>query len=228
MSLSTTRSTNRISKLVGILFLLSLIIPTFNWIFFLSSFISPGGNIAIEIQNNEFLFRLAVFIEVVTSIIVLVLAYNLHLLLKSVNENVSFLAFTFRAVEAILTLALALGHFIGLLTMKVAVGESQVFIEVLVRKYITLTSFLGILMGISMLLCSYLFLKSGYISSKTAVFGIVAYALVIAYDSATILFPEFASISFVQLVGGLPICLFLLIVSFTLLTKDMNFTHKKQ
>ncbi|MFA5850949.1 MAG: DUF4386 domain-containing protein [Bacteroidales bacterium] len=226
MSISTTTSTNRISKLVGILFLLSLIIPTLNWVFILSKFASPVGNIALEIQNNELLFRLAIFIEIITSVIVLALAFYLHILLKTINQNLSFLAFTLRVAEAILALALAMGHFIGLLVLKHKVGESQIFIDVLVGKYISLTSFLGIFMGISMLLYSYLFLKSGYISKKIAVFGIVSYILVIVYDSTVILFPDYASILFVQIIGGIPVCLFQVITGFWLLFKGINVTKK--
>lgn len=224
----TTLSANKRYKLIGILFLLSFIVPTLNWIFVLSTFVNTDGNIALEIHKNELLFRFAIFLEIVTSFIVLALAYYLHMLLKSVNENVSFLAFTFRTVEAILTLVLALGHFVGLLALNVAVGESQIFIAVLVGNYVVLTSFLGIFMGLSMLLYSFLFLKSGYISKKLAVFGIAAYFLVIVYDSSVIIFPDCASIFLVQLLGGAPVCLFLLIISFTLLAKGINFTQKKQ
>lgn len=221
----TTLSANRISKLIGILFLLSLIVPTVNWIFVLSTFITPNGNVALEIQNNVWLFRLAIFIEIVTSVIVLALAFYLHVLLKSENENLSFLAFAFRMVEATLTMVLAMGHFIGLLALNDEVGECQIFIDVLVGKYIFLTSFLGIFMGISMLLYSYLFLKSVFISKKLAVFGVVSYLLVIVYDSAIILFPEYSSQFYVQITGGVPVCMFQIIIGFRLLFKRINITQ---
>ena len=226
MITSTNISTNRISKFVGVLFLLSLIIPTLNWIFILSRFVSPDGNIVLEIQNNELLFRTAIFFEIVTSIVVLALAYYLHVILKTIDENISFLAFTMRVVEAILTMVLAMGHFIGLLILKEEVGVSQIFINVLVGKYINLTSFLGIFMGISMLLYSYLFLKSGYIPKKLAFFGIISYLLVIMYDSTIILFPDFSSIIFIQIIGGMPICFFQVIIGFWFLCKRINFTEQ--
>lgn len=227
MSVFTTKSTHKTSKLVGALFLLSLIIPIVNWVFILSTFASPDGNSALEIQNNELLFRLAIFIEIVTSVIVLALAYYLHIILKTINENLSFMAFILRVIEAILTMVLAMGHFIGLLVLKEEVGESIILIDVLVGKYIFLTSFLGIFMGLSMLLYSCLFLKSGYILKKLAIFGIVSYILVIVYDSTIILFPEYGSIFFVQIIGGIPVCLFQLIIGFWLLFKGINFTKKK-
>lgn len=227
MKAVSTISANNTSKRIGFLLLLSLIVPTVNWIFLLSTFIAPGRNIALEIHDNELLFRLAIFIEIVTSVIVLALAYYLHRLLKSVNENVSFLAFTFRTVEVMLTMVLALGQFIGLMVLNVAVGENSIFIDVLVGKYIILSSFLGIFMGLGMLLYSYLFLKSGYISKRLATFGIMAYLLVTVYDSAMILFPDFASKFPVQLLGGLPVCLFILMISFKLLTKGFNLAKKQ-
>lgn len=226
MSAFTNQATHRISKFVGALFLLSLIIPICNWVFILSKFATPDGNIALEILNNELLFRIAIYIEIVTSLVVLALAYYLHMLLKPIDQNLSFAAFTSRLTECILTIVLAIGHFIGLLVVKEKVGESIVIMDVMVGKYIFLTAFPGLFMGMGMLLFSYIFLKSGYISKKMAVFGIASYMLVIVYDSIMILFPDYAAIIIVQIIGALPISIFQITIGLWLIFKGIDSNHQ--
>jgi hypothetical protein len=212
----------KISRIAGILFLLSLIIPTLNWVFILSNFSSVGENTSLRILSNELLFRISIINEIISAIVIFALAYFLHVILKTINSNVSLFAFSLKAAEAFLTLVLALGHFTVLFIIKEDANETQPIVDVLIGKYIFLTVFPGLFLGLSMVLFSYLFFVSEYIPKVLATFGIVSYSLVIIYDSMQILFPYQASLLAVQLIGSLPVCVFQVVVGLWLACKGIN------
>ncbi|HAZ00840.1 MAG TPA: hypothetical protein DD653_00020 [Marinilabiliales bacterium] len=222
----TNSSILKISRVTGVLFLLSLIVPILNWFFMLSNFFSVQGNTSLEILSNELLFRLSIMNEIISAIIIFTLAFFLHLSLKTINSNLSLFAFSLKTAEAFLTLVLALGHFIILLVIKEDANKIQFIVDVLIGKHIFLTIIPGIFFGLSMVIFSYIFLKSKYIPRVLAVFGIVSYSLVIIYDSTQMLSPYQASLLIVQLTGSLPVCIFQVVVGLWLACKGITIKSK--
>ena len=229
MQIIRCNSTLKISRVAGILFLLSFIGPSLNWLFILSRFISQGSSTSLNILNNEFLFRFNIINGIFTTIILLSLALCLYIIFRAVNRNMALAAFSLKMIEAVLTSTLTLGHFIILLVLR---GEPQSIeiqkvVNLLIENYIFFTAIPGLFFGMSMMIYSYLFLKSGYVPFALAFFGIVSYSLVIIYDSLTVLLPNYAAMLPVQITGSAPVCLFQMIIGLWLIFKgiEMNTTH---
>jgi hypothetical protein len=224
MQIIKHNSTLKISRVVGILFLLSLLVPTLNWMLILSRCISEDSSTSLNILNNELLFRFNIFFGILTTSIILSLAVCLYLILNTVNRNIALFAFSLKMVEAVLTAALTMGYFISLLVVK---GEPQNLelqkvTNLLVENYIFFTAIPGIFFGLSMMIYSFLFLKSGYVHVILAFFGIISYSLVIIYDSLTVLFPNYAAILPIKIIGSAPVCLFQIIIGMWLLCKGIK------
>lgn len=226
MQIIKHNSTLIISRVTGILFLLSLIVPILNWVFILSGFVSLESGASLNLLDNELLFRFAIVNGILTTIIILALALCLYLILKAINQNMALVAFSLKMFEAILTATLTLGHYIAFLALK---GEPQNIelqkgFNFLIEHYISFTAIPGIFFGLSMMIYSYLFLKSGYVSVRLAFFGIISYLLVTIYDSLTILLPDHAVILPIQILGSAPVCLFQIIIGLWLLFKGIKIT----
>ncbi len=229
MQIISCNSTLKISRVAGMLFLLSLIGPSLNWLFILSRFISPGSSTSLNILNNEFLFRLNIVNGIFTTTILLALALCLYIIFREVNRNMALAAFSLKMIEAVLTATLTLGHFITLLVLR---GEPQnielqKIVNLFIENYIFFTAIPGIFFGLSMMIYSYLFLESGYVPVPLAFFGIVSYSIVIVYDSLSVLLPNYAVRLPIQITGSAPVCLFQIMIGLGLIFKGikMNINH---
>ena len=154
MPVNKHNSTQKIVRVAGILFLLSLLMPTLNWVFILSKFTSSGSDISLNILNNELLFRLNILIGIFSSIVILALNICLYRLLCTVNRSLALGAFSIKLIEAIFAAMLFLGHLMALLVLN---GEPQnidihKIVNHLVENYITFTDISGIFFGMSMLI----------------------------------------------------------------------------
>jgi hypothetical protein len=214
----------KISRVAGILFLLSLLVPVFNWVLILSHFVSQGGNTSPDILSNELLFRLNIVNGIFTTIIIIALALCLYKILRDVNRNLALMALSFKMIEAVLTAALTLGHYVTLLVLKGDPQNTELnrLANLLIENHISFTAIAGIFLGLSMAIYSYLFLKSGYMPVTLAFFGIVSYSLVLIYDLFTILLPDYAVLLPVQISGSVPVCLLQVIIGLWLLIRGIN------
>jgi hypothetical protein len=226
MQIIMHNSTLKISRVAGILFLFSLLVPTLNWMFILSRFITPESSTSLDILNNEPLFRFNIVNGVFTTIIILALASCLYLIFREVNRHLALVAFSLKMIEAVLTATLTLGHFITLMVLKAESQniELQKAINPLIENYIFFTAIPGIFFGLSMMIFSYLFLKSVYLPVFLAISGIVSYLLVIIYDFLTVLLPDYAVILPIQIIGSTPVCLFQIIIGLWLIFKRLKNT----
>ena len=231
MKVIKDNSTQKTARVAGILFLLSLLVPVLNWGLILSKFTSPGSDTSLNILNDELLFRLNIVIGIFSAIVILTLNIYLYRLLCAVNRSLALVAFSLKMIEAILSATLFLGHFIALLVLK---GDPQnieahKIINHLVENYISFTAVSGIFFGLSMLIYSYLFLKSGYIHLTVVLLGVVSYSLVIIYDFLAILFPCFTGILSIQILSSVPVSLFQITIGLLLSIKGIiiNPIHKR-
>jgi hypothetical protein len=219
----------KIIKFSGILFLLSLLVPILNWTFILSQFISTEANSSINILNNETFFRLNIVISIFTTLIILALGLCLYIILRTISKNMALVAFSLKMIEAILTAILALVYYIAFLALKDEPQniELQKGFNFLIKYYISFTAIPGIFLGLSMIIYSYLFFKSGHVPVKLAFFGIVSYSLVTFYDFLTILLPRYADMLFIQIAGGAPVCIFQLFIGLWLLSHGIRMNVTK-
>ncbi|MGB5528520.1 MAG: DUF4386 domain-containing protein, partial [Ignavibacteriaceae bacterium] len=116
--------TNRISdiskrkaaKIAGFMFLFAFIVPTLNWVFVLSKFnvVNDALATANNIMANEFLFRMGLFIELIMSFGLIVLAMALFILLKTINKSLALFALLLKVTEATIAVVIVLISFIAL------------------------------------------------------------------------------------------------------------------
>ena len=220
MEAISTNSTLKKLRVTGILYLISLLIPTLNWVFVFTNFLSYRSFL-----EHENLFMLNIMNQIISTICIILLGVILHLIFKQRYAAVSFIAFVFKMFEAVFTLVIALFFLIVFSMLKAELVEQSVFKE-LIGNYISYTAVPGIFLGISMLLFSILFHRSGLIPKWLAKLGVVSYVLVILYDSSVILFSN-TSI-FIQIIGSMPVCLFQLLIGFTLIfTKHFKLNYNE-
>ncbi len=217
-------STLKISRVAGVLFLLSLVVPTLNWRYLLSRFISNEGSASLNILNEELLFRFNIINGIFTTVIIMALALCLYIILRTVNQNIALGAFSLKIIEAVLTATLTLGYFISLLVLKSAPHNTEIqkVINLLINNYIFFTAIPGIFFGLGMMIFSYLLLKSGYVPVILAAFGIISYFLVAVFDSLMVLLPGYAIILPVQIIGSAPVCIFQIFTGLWLLCKGIK------
>ena len=231
-----TSDTSNISKLnaarvAGFMFLSSLLVPLLNWIFVLSKFIVAENAIATahNILANQLLFRISIINQIITSVIAVVLALALYIILKSVNKNLALLALFLKLVEATLSAVIALGHFIALLALNEKTSLTvfnpkpvEALVGLFLNVYISITAIPGVFFGLSLMIFSYLLFKSKYVPGKLAAFGVFSYALVFIYDALIILFPNYATVIIIQIIGSAPIVFFQIVIGLWLLFKGVN------
>jgi len=194
-----TNSTLKNLRVTGTLCLLSLIIPTLNWVFVFSPFLSSDSML-----ENELLFRLNIINQIVSAITIMMLGIYLHLILNQFDAWLSLVALVFKILESVLFLVLALLFLMVFILVKAESVEVPVFLE-LINNYISFTALPGIFMGISMSFFSLLLYRSGFIPGWLAVLGIVSYVLVVLYDSSVILSPN--NSAYFQIIVSALVCL---------------------
>ncbi len=157
-------SIQKIARVAGFMFLCSLIVPTLNWVFIFSKFILSENVITTgrNILANEFLFRVGVINELITSAIIVVLALVLYIILKSINKNLAMLALFLKLIEAFLWAVIALGHFIALLILNEQASlttfepeKIQAIVGLFLNVYMPITAVPGIFVGLNLMIFSY-------------------------------------------------------------------------
>lgn len=208
-------SLDRTARITGLMFLLSLVVPTLGWTLALARLIVPGDAIATgrAVAAHPLLFRAAIFSEVLTSIIVLVLAWALYRLLESVDRNLAAIALQLKVVEGALWAVIALAHVAAVRALEgntsaLAAGQPHALVGLLLAAHMPMTAVPGMFLGLNLVLFLSLLFKAGYVPRGLAAFGVVSYALVFLYDSLLIASPRLAANVAVQVVGWGPSVLF--------------------
>lgn len=214
------KSLDQTARLAGLMFLLTLVVPTLGWALALARLIVPGEALATgrAVAAHPLVFRAGILSEILTAVVVLVLAAALYRLLESIDRTVATIALHLKIVEGALWAVIALAHVAALGALEqgasepLAAGEVHALAGLLLSAHMPVTAVPGVLMGLSLVLFLSLLFRAGYVPRALAAFGVLAYALVSLYDSLLIASPRLAANVAVQIVGWGPSVVFELVM----------------
>ena len=224
-------SQHKAAKVAGFLFLFSFIIPSLNWGFVLSRLIDADNVITIakNIMANELQFRVGLAIELIMSVGLVVLGLALYIILKPVNKNISLIALLWKLVEATVSCVIVLVSFIALQILNLedaltvfTADQLLAPVGLILNSHTTLYSVPMVILGLDMMVFSYLFLKSKYIPTILAGFGLFSFALIFIHALMFILAPEYAAMQVYQIIFWAPSGLFEIVIGIWLLVKGVN------
>jgi hypothetical protein len=229
-------SLNKIAKISGLLFLLSLLVPLLNWTLILSKFIVSNDAIATAqgILQNTFLFRINIVNEMIIAIVAIVLAGTLYILLKPVNKPLALLAAYLKLTEGILSAFIALGHWMALqvlleqsLSKLTGSEQVQTLIGLFLNVHVSITAIPGVFLGMNLMIFFYLLFKSQFVPRVLAGFGFISYLLIFIYDLSMILLPYYSTVLIVQIIGWGPSIICEIMIGLWLLIKDIDIRSGK-
>lgn len=219
------------SKIIGFLFLLSFFVPIFNWIFILANFteIYDAEYLIFMVIAYDGLFRINIYMEIISSILIVALGVSLYSVLNSSHKKLSLFGLIFKMFESLLAVLIAVTH---IMILYVLTGESFHAISnsdyityissIILQKHIYLTAVSGIFMGLSFVFFFWGFYLSDLLPKKLSIFGIVTFILTFFYDSLYIVDESFAQNTIVQAISTIPLVIFQLLIGFWLLTKGFK------
>lgn len=222
-------SRDRAARLAGLMFLLSLVVPTLGFLVSLARLVVPGDALATgrNLAAHPLLFRAGVVAELLTAAIVLVLGGALYRLLASVDRPVASLALHLKLVEGALWAVIALAHVGALAALETGArgvlspGQLDALVGLLLTAHFPLTAVPGVFLGLAHVAFLTLLLRSGAVPRWLAAAGVLSYGLVFLYDGLLIVWPTAAASLAVQLVGWGPSVLFELVAGPWLLLKGV-------
>lgn len=178
------------ARVVGLMFLFNLLVPTLAYVFIQSRLFAKANYLttSTNIIENQALFSFGIISELALAIGLIILAYGLYLLLRNVNENIALIAFILKCVEAALMAVVTLVSFLAfqliLHSNSFEVFQPQQIKSIagfLLNQHEELNSIPMILLGIEMVLFSILLLKSRLIPRWMSYFGIFSFSLIFIY-----------------------------------------------
>lgn len=219
------------ARVAGLTYIITMALGIFSVNYVEANLIVPENNAATlnNLTANQFLFRIGVAGEILMYLLVILLAFSLYVVLKSVNKNLALLALLWRIGEAIIGSALTVisGLIpIWLLNNGSVSGHEQ--LQFIIKMFLDLRSsglnVVLIFIGMGGTIFSFLFFKSKYIPKILAIWGILTYLIILILSFASILIPisETTRMAFYA-PGGL----FELIFGFWLLIKGVNLQNEE-
>jgi len=228
---NTDMSLHKVARIAGFMFLFTFIVPTLNWALILSKFNVANNALATanNIMANEFLFRMGLTIELFMSLGLIVLAFALFLILKKVNKSLALFALLLKVVEATIAAVIVLVSFIALQNLNGEVYPAAFTMEqlqfpagLILNSHTALFSIPMVFLGLDMMVFTYLFLKSKFIPTILAGFGVLSFALIFIHALMFILAPEYAVMPVNQIIFWAPSGLFEIVIGIWLLVKGVN------
>jgi hypothetical protein len=231
MTMSAIDNSQRTAaKVAGFSFLFSMVIVVFANFALLNPLLVRGNAVetARNILAHETQYRIAVTLFLSYSLSVIVLLAALYVVLKPVNRGLALAGALFRLVFAILWLLSTL-NLLGALRLLSSAPYLQTFeperLQILARTYIGMTFddyYVGLpFFGLAATVCAWLWLKSGYIPKRLALFGVISSAWCVVCAFLLLIFPTFNKIVNDWLFDS-PMALFELALSFWLLFKGIR------
>jgi hypothetical protein len=165
---------------------------------FVDSALIVAGDTAATVNNiraKEFLYRIGVAADTIMFFQVVLLAVFLYIVLRTVNEDLAFLALLLRFAEGILGAAATLvGGVAPLLLLRYESSFDPGQLNALIQFFLDLETsginFVLIFLGLGAIIYFYLFLKSKLIPSVLAIWGLITYFTMFFLGFVNILFPN--------------------------------------
>jgi hypothetical protein len=231
MTISTIDDSQRTAaKVAGLSGLLTMVIVVFGNYVLLNPLIVPGNaaETARNIVAHECAFRIAATCFLTYSAGVVVLLAALYVILKPVNRGFALVGALFRLVFALLWLLAPL-NMLSTLRLLGSASYLQVFepdrLQVLARLHLAANFdayYVGLpFFGLAATVCSYLWLKSGYIPKALAAFGVIASAWCVICAFVFLIFHHFNKIVNDYWFDS-PMAIFEMVLSFWLLFKGLR------
>ncbi len=229
-ALDSTRL-QRIARVTGLLFLLSLLVPLLNWVLVLSGFIVAGDGKATaeRMLANELLFRFGVVNYVLMAVVAVALGLALYELLKAIHNPLARFALALKVLEAGMSAVMGVLLLVALLLLKgqASPASSEVLpiaslVGLFLEIHIPATAIGGMIHGLNLVVFLSLLYISGYVPRVLAGFGVFAFVLIVVYDALLILAPAFSQNPAVQGIGWGPSILFEVAAGSWLLAKGVR------
>src|SRR5438105_7568869 len=231
MTISTIDNSQRTAaKVAGVAGLLAFAIVVFGNYALLGPLIVAGNaaETARNVMAHQTQVRLALTCFLIYSVSVVVLLGALYVILKPVDPILALMGALFRLVFALLWLLAPL-NLLGALRLLGSATYLQIFeadrLQALARLQIAANFddyYLGLpFFGLAATVCSYLWLKSGYIPKPLAAFGVIASAWCVICAFVFLIFPHFNRVVNDYWFDS-PMAIFELVVSFWLLFKGIG------
>lgn len=215
------------ARVAGFAYLITILLGIFSVGFVESNLIVAGDNAATvhNIMANQLLFRIGITGEIMMYVLVVLLAWALYIILKTVNSNLALLALLWRLGEAIIGGGVTVLS--GLIPLLLLNGEAIFEVEqlqALVGLFLDVRSagldVVLIFIGMGGTVFFYLFFKSKYIPRILAAWGILTYLSMLILSFASILIPNFPEA--IKMAFFAPGGLFEITIGLWLLVKGVN------
>jgi len=188
------------AKVAGISFVLSMLIVVFANYALLGPLIVPreATETARNIMAHQAQFRIAVIGFLFYSLNSIVLLAALYIVFKPINQGLALLESLFRLVFAMLWLLSCL-NLLGALRLATGANYLQAFdplrLQVLARLNVACTFddyYVGLpFFGLAATVWAWLWVKSGYIPRKLAIFGVISSAWCVLCAFVFLIYPDF-------------------------------------
>jgi hypothetical protein len=223
-------SQRRAARVAGLTLLFGMAIVVFGEFYISTNLIVPGNaaETARNIIANETRFRINIACDLIYAANVAVLLASLYTILRPVDRNFALAAAVCRLIYAMMWIVIPL-NMLGALTLLGDANYLHVFeadrLQTLSRLHLRANFdayYVGLpFFGLASTICSYLWLKSGYVPRALAAFGVLASAWCVMCAFAFIIFPTFNK-TVNDWWFDTPLALFELAMAFWLLFKGLR------
>ncbi|MDP1921900.1 MAG: DUF4386 domain-containing protein [Myxococcales bacterium] len=187
----TEASQRAAARIAGVVFLITVVGWTLNWVF-VDSKIVVAGDAAKTLANlraDEFLFRLGLANELLFACCGIVLAFALFVIMERVNRNLAMLALGLKLVEAVLGSSLVLSGYIGLRMLNATAAPLDEAIGQFLTVRSTGMTVVMVFLGLDLVLFFSLLFKSRYVPRALSALGVFSYALILVQSVIGLLVP---------------------------------------
>ena len=216
------------ARIAGLAYLLAIVPPVLNLALIQPHLVQAGDVVgtAARIASHPTLFRLGLALDLLMFAAVLLLSATHHVVLATVDRNLSLVALVFRASEAVLGCVMVLA---GALVPVLADGraaldaaQAAALIDLLLKVRAVGMDYLLVLMCLGAIPFCWLFYTSRYVPRRLSGFGIACYALILLGSLTNILTPRYASWTMLAFAPG---TLFELTIGGWLLLRGVSVEH---
>ena len=192
----------RTARFAGLLYLMQMATGVFGF-YVHGQFIARGDALqtAKNIMASERLFRLGTVSDLMTTVLVVILAWALYVILKTIDQNVALLALLMRLAENAIAAAAIFTDFLALRLLSSArdwqafdVDQQQTLARLLIGGQGLGLQVAFVFVGFGTAVFSYLWLRSRYIPRALALLGIIGSLLLAIGTLAVMIFPALGAV----------------------------------